>query len=55
MAAVYREFGISRKTGYKTFNRYKGIGLQGLEDRGGTPYRYANKLPFQVEKTILLS
>ena len=53
MAAVCREFGISRKTGYKIFNRYNKIGLQGLEDRSRTPYRYANKLPFQVEKTIL--
>jgi len=53
MAAVCREFGISRKTGYKIFNRYKDIGLLGLEDQCRTPYRYANKLPFQVEKTIL--
>jgi hypothetical protein len=53
MAVVCRSFGISRKTGYKIFNRYKDIGLLGLEDRGRTPYRYANKLPFQVEKTIL--
>jgi len=27
MAVVCREFGISRKTGYKIFNRYKHIGL----------------------------
>jgi transposase InsO family protein len=53
MAAVCREFGISRKTGYKIFHRYKDIGIEGLEDRSRTPYRYANKLPFQVEKTIL--
>jgi len=53
MAAVCREFGISRKTGYKIFNRYKNIGIEGLQDRGRTPYRYANKLPFQIEKTIL--
>ena len=33
MAAVCREFGISRKTGYKIFNRYKEVGIQGLEDR----------------------
>ena len=30
MAAVCREFGITRKTGYKIFNRYKEIGLEGL-------------------------
>ena len=53
MATTCREFGISRKTGYKIFNRYKDIGLQGLENLARAPYRYANKLPFQVEKTIL--
>jgi hypothetical protein len=53
MAAVCREFKISHKTGYKIFKRYKGIGLLGLQNQGRTPYRYANKLPFQVEKAIL--
>jgi putative transposase len=33
MAVVCREFGISRKTGYKRFSRYKDFGLRGLEDR----------------------
>jgi putative transposase len=28
MAQLCREFGISRETGYKIFNRYKGCGLQ---------------------------
>lgn len=53
MAALCREFGISRKTGYKIFKRYKDFGLEGLEDRSRRPYRHANKLPFQVEKAIL--
>lgn len=53
MAAVCREFGISRKTGYKLFNRYKDFGLAGLEDRSRRPYRHANKLPFQIERAIL--
>lgn len=53
MSALCREFGISRPTGYKIFNRYKHSGLQGLEDRSRRPYRYANKLPFQVERAIL--
>ena len=30
MAGLCREFGISRKTGYKIFNRYKDSGLEGL-------------------------
>ncbi len=53
MAAVCREFGISRKTGYKIFNRYKSCGLEGLQDRPRRPYRHANQQPFQVERTIL--
>ena len=53
MAVVCREFGISRKTGYKIFNRYKDYGLKGLEDRARSPYRHPNKLPFQVETAIL--
>jgi transposase InsO family protein len=53
MAVMCREFGISRKTGYKIFNRYKDFGLRGLEDRARSPYRHPNKTPFQVEKAIL--
>jgi hypothetical protein len=30
MAELCREFGISRKTGYKTFDRYQECGLEGL-------------------------
>jgi transposase InsO family protein len=49
MASVCREFGISRVTGYKIYERYKECGLKGLTDRARTPYRYANKLPAQIE------
>ena len=53
MAPLCREFGISRVTGYKIFNRYKECGLDALNDRSRRPYRHANKLPFQVERSIL--
>src|SRR5436309_2397760 len=53
MADLCREFGISRKTGYKIFGRYQECGVQGLTDRSRRPYRYANQLPFQVENFIL--
>ena len=53
MASLCRKFGISRVTGYKIFNRYKECGLDALNDRSRRPYRHANKLPFQVERTIL--
>src|SRR5258708_32576179 len=48
-----REFGISRVTGYKIYERYKERGLEGLTDRARTPYRYANKLPAQLEAMIV--
>jgi Homeodomain-like domain len=53
MAEPCREFGISRKTGYKIFGRYQECGMEGLTDRSRRPYCYANQLPFQVENYIL--
>lgn len=37
MALMCREFGISRRTAYKIFNRYKNCGIDGLTDRGRRP------------------
>ena len=53
MALLCREFGISRKTGYKIFERYEQCGLEGLSDRARRPFRYANQLPEQVEAAIV--
>jgi transposase InsO family protein len=53
MSEVCREFGISRKTGYKIFNRYKDQGAEALCDRSRRPWRYANQLPSQVETLIV--
>jgi transposase len=53
MASLCREFGISRVTGYKIYDRYQECGLEGLTDRARTPYRYANKLPAQLEAMIV--
>jgi putative transposase len=53
MAALCDEFGISRKTGYKIYERYRRIGVQGLTDRSRRPYRHANQLPMAVEKAIV--
>src|SRR3984893_9251796 len=49
MAGLCRQFGISRKTGYKILTRYNEIGLEGLTDRS----RHANQLPFQIETRIV--
>jgi len=53
MSAVCREFGISRKTGYKIWNRYRSDGMEALCDRSRRPVRYANQLPEQVERLII--
>lgn len=53
MSDVCREFGISRKTGYKIYNRYKECGINAITDRSRRPVRYANQLPMQIEKCIL--
>ena len=53
MTDVCRDFGVSRKTGYKIFDRYKEHGLSALSDRSRRPVRYANQLPQQVESLIV--
>ncbi len=53
MAPLCAEFGISRKTGYKIFDRYKDCGLSGFTDRSRRPYRQANRLPAPIEATIV--
>jgi transposase len=45
MTEICRKFGISRKTGYKLFDRYQECGVQGLTDRSRRPYRYAAPRP----------
>jgi len=47
------EFGISRKTGYKIYERYKQSGAEALSDRSRRPVRYANQLPPQIEAQIV--
>ncbi len=55
MTDVCRAFGISRKTGYKLFARYKADGTVALADRSRRPVRYANQLPEQIEGLIVRS
>jgi putative transposase len=53
MAALCSEFGISRKTVYKIYGRYKDCGIEGLTHRSRRPYRHANQLPMVIEKLII--
>ncbi len=40
MSRLCEEFGISRKTGYKIWNRYQNTGAYALVDRSRKPHRY---------------
>src|ERR1051326_1413748 len=53
MTSLCRQFGISRKTGYKIVERYEQSGLEGLSDPTRRPFRYANQLPEPVEAAIV--
>ena len=53
MSEVCREFGISRKTGYKIFNHCKDQGIDALTDRSRRLVRYANQLHAPVERLIV--
>ncbi len=53
MSRLCEEFGISRKTGYKIWNRYQNTGAYALVDRSRKPHRYGNQLPEQVERTLV--
>ena len=53
MAPLCADFGISRKTGYKIFDRYKDRGVAAFTDRSRRLYRQANRLPPQREALIV--
>ena len=53
MAPLCAEFGISRKTGYKIYDRYKDCGVGAFSDRSRRPHRQANRLPPPIEATII--
>lgn len=53
MSELSREFGISRKTGYKLWSRYQATGIHGLTDRSRRPIRYAHQIPPEVQTCII--
>ncbi len=48
MAPLCREFGISRVTGYKIYERYKTCGLDGLNDRSRRPCTSSKRFGFDM-------
>ena len=53
MAQLCREFGISRVTGHKIWNRYREEGARGIYNRSRSPHKHPNQLPFEIEQLIV--
>jgi len=53
MALLCREFGVSRVTGYKIWNRYKDNGSVALQNKSRAPHSHPNQTPFEVEQVIV--
>src|SRR5271165_2086323 len=53
MAELCRDFGISRKTGYKWLERYKADGPQGLHDRSRAPHTHPQSISDEVAQLLL--
>jgi transposase InsO family protein len=53
MSALCREFGISRKTGYKFAERYRGWGQDGLDDKSRRPKSCPDATPEERVKLVL--
>jgi transposase InsO family protein len=53
MTDLCQELGISRKTGYKFWERYQAQGLRGLEDASRAPKRVACKTSREVEQVLV--
>lgn len=53
MTDVCRDFGVSRKTGYKLLRRYETEGLAALKDQSRRPLRLAQMTPPEIQKLVL--
>ena len=52
MTDVCRDFGISRKTGYKVRSRFEKHGLQGLGDRRPVAKRRTHATPAALRRSL---
>src|SRR6185503_20133444 len=53
MSDLCREFGISRKTGHKIWNRYSEMGLEGLLDASRAPRQIPHRTPDELVDVIV--
>ena len=53
MAELCNYYGISRKIGYKWFNRYRQGGIEALRNRSRAPHNHPHEISHQVKEAIL--
>lgn len=52
LSDVCRGFGISRKTGYKWLDRYRTLGLLGLEERSRRPHHFPTETGEEIRPSF---
>jgi transposase len=53
VAGLCREFGVSRKTGYKWIERFEQAGLEGLKDQSRAPHQVPWSTPPKIQHLLL--
>lgn len=53
MTDLCREFGISRKTGHKIWNRYEELGIEGLRDQSRAPRHIPHRTPPELVEVLV--
>src|SRR3954467_3237177 len=53
IAALCRQYGVSRKTGYKWIERYEASGVDGLKDRSSAAHRHPNQVDACVAEAVI--
>src|SRR5262245_38939544 len=53
MAALCRQFEVSRRTGYKWFGRYREAGIEGLVDRSRAPLHHPQAMTDELAERCL--
>ena len=52
-SVLCERFGVSRKTGYKWWNRYVGEGIDGLKDQSRSARRRPNQTSIEVDELVV--
>lgn len=53
MSELCREYGISRKTGYKWMERFHDDGYAALEDRSRAPHTCPHEMPIEISELVI--